>query len=130
LNHSNDAVIVKKFHLWGKKANIPTSTIHDAFFTSAAKMLEARSALRGIYAETLDNNVIEMTLKEMLNRGLSRKLYEQYREEAIEAGLIPVPGRSRVGGKLLREEDILKVKDILEEIPPGFKSNRSWYGVG
>jgi len=93
-------------------------------------MLEARSALRGIYAETLGNNVIEMTLKEMLNRGLSRKLYEQYREEAIEAGLIPVPGRSRVGGKLLREEDILKVKDILEEIPPGFKSNRSWYGVG
>ena len=29
-NHSNDAVIVKQFHLWGKKNGIPTSTVNIA----------------------------------------------------------------------------------------------------
>lgn len=28
-NHSNDATLVKNFHLWGKKAKVGTSTIHD-----------------------------------------------------------------------------------------------------
>jgi hypothetical protein len=53
MNHSNDAVIVKRFHLWGRDNNVPTSTVHDAFFTSAVEMLRARNALRGIYANTL-----------------------------------------------------------------------------
>ena len=44
-NHSNDAVIVKRYHLWGRKNNIPTSTIHDAFFANTAekKTIEIRS---------------------------------------------------------------------------------------
>jgi len=29
VNHSNDSVLVKQFHMWGKKNNIATSTIHD-----------------------------------------------------------------------------------------------------
>ena len=28
-NHSNDATLVKNFHLWGKKNAIGTGTIHD-----------------------------------------------------------------------------------------------------
>lgn len=129
-NHSNDAVIVKQFHLWGKKNKVPTSTIHDAFFANATDMLPARQALREIYAEMLNNNVILMTLTEMKARGLPPALYDKYLNEAIDIGLIPVPGRSRVGGKLLKESDILKKEDILKKVPPGFVTDFSWYGVG
>ena len=66
----------------------------------------------------------------MLARGLPKELYDKYLNEAIDIGLIPVVGRSRINGKLLTEEDILKATDILEELPPDFTSNRSWYGIG
>ena len=121
---------MKKFHLWGREAGIPTSTIHDAFFANAADMLKARGALRKIYAETLDKNVIMMTLDEMKARGLPKELYDQYLNEAIDIGLIPVVGRSRIGGKLLTEKDILNVNDILKEVPDDFKGDYGWYGVG
>jgi len=129
-NHSNDAVIVKKFHQWGKANNVPTSTIHDAFFANAADMLKARQALRKIYAEVMSKNVIRMTLDEMLARGLPKDLYEKYLEEAIESGLIPVPGKSKIGGRLMTIEDILTTDDILKPVPAGFKNNYGWYGVG
>ena len=129
-NHSNDAVIVKRFHLWGKENGVPTSTIHDAFFASASEMLRARNALRGIYAEALDRNVIQETLLEMKRRGLPKEIYQKYLDEAIELGLIPVPGRSKVGDKILKPEDILKRDDILAPVPAGFKSDKGWYGVG
>ena len=93
-------------------------------------MTQAREGLREIYAEVLKDNVIEMTLKEMLARGLPREVYNKFREEAIDIGLIPVAGRSRVGGKLLTDDDILKALDILEKIPEGFTKDRAWNGVG
>ncbi len=129
-NHSNDAVIVKKFHLWGRENNIPTSTIHDAFFANAADMLTARKALRKIYANSLNKNVIKLTLDEMKSRGLPKELYDKYLEEAIQLGLIPIEGKSKVGGKLLKKSDILNSEDILKEIPDNFNSDYSWYGVG
>jgi SPP1 gp7 family putative phage head morphogenesis protein len=129
-NHSNDAVIVKKFHLWGRKSKVPTSTIHDAFFTNAANMLQARQALREIYSEVLDKNVVRMTLDEMRARGLPKELYDKYLEEAIQLGIIPIPNKSKVGGKTIKDSDILKSEDILKEIPKGFKDNYGWYGVG
>lgn len=129
-NHSNDAVIVKRFHLWGRENNISTSTVHDAFVTNAADMLKARKALRSIYADTLESNSIKDTLDEMLARGFPRELYNKYLNEAIDIGLIPVAGRSRINGKLLTEADILTRYDILQAVPPGFSNNRSWYGVG
>jgi hypothetical protein len=128
-NHSNDAVLVKRFHLWGSKNNIETSTVHDAFFTNAADMLKARQALRQIYANALDKNSIKLTLDEMRARGLPKKIYDQYLNEAIELGLIPVIGKSRIGGRLLKDSDILLREDILREIPKGFNDNFSWYGV-
>ena len=103
---------------------------HDAFFANAAKMLEARQALRGIYGEVLQSNVIKDTLDEMRKRGLPKELYDRYLKEAIDVGLIPVPGRSRVGDRVLTEEDILKMKDIMEEIDEEFRQDRGWYGVG
>jgi hypothetical protein len=126
----NDAVLVRRFHEWGLKNNVPTSTIHDAFFTNAGDMLKAREALRDIYASALEKNIIKLTLDEMLARGLPRRLYDQYLNEAIEKGLIPVPGRSRIGGKLLKDSDILLKEDILKEIPKGFFQRLGFYGVG
>lgn len=130
MNHSNDATLVKNFHLWGSKSNTPTATIHDAFFTNAADMLKAKEALRQSYATALNANSVKKTLDEMLARGLPQDLYDKYLNEAIDTGLIPVAGRSVVGGRVLTEDDILKVDDILAPIPPGFTSNRSWYGIG
>jgi hypothetical protein len=129
-NHSNDATIVKRYHLWGRENNIATSTIHDAFFANTADMLKSRSALRKVYAESLKNNVILNTLNEMLDRGLPREIYEKYLNEAIDTGLIPVPGRSVVGGKVITVEDILTEKDILKEVPEHFDNDNYWYGVG
>lgn len=129
-NHSNDATLVKQFHLWGKENGVPTSTIHDAFFANTADMLKARKALRKIYAKSLGRNVIQETLLEMRKRGLPKELYDMYLNEAIELGLIPIPGRSRVGGKLLTKEDILTVDQILKPVPDGFRTDYGWYGVG
>ena len=129
-NHSNDAVIVKRFHLWGRKNKVATSTVHDAFFTNIGDMQRARGALREIYADLVNNTSIKDTLDEMRKRGLPKELYDKYLDEAIDTGLIPVPGRSVVGGKILKEEDILKAEDILEIISDDFKEDKGWYGVG
>jgi DNA-dependent RNA polymerase len=129
-NHSNDAVIVKRFHMWGKKNGIGTSTVHDAFVTNAAEMLNARQALREIYAEMVDTNPIKKTLDEMRRRGLPSHLYRKYLNEAIDIGLIPVPGRSKIGGRVMKLEDILTKEDILKVVPNDFKSDWYWYGVG
>jgi hypothetical protein len=123
-------VIVKRFHLWGKKNNIATSTVHDAFFTNTTDMLKARKALRQIYADSLDKNSIKLTLDELKARGFPQELYEKYLTEAIEKGLIPIPGVSKVGDKILKNSDILKKEDILRDIKMDFKNDYGWYGVG
>lgn len=129
-NHSNDATIVKQFHMWGADNKISTSTVHDAFMTNAADMILARDALREIYARTLRRNVIEELLEEMYKRGLPRYIYNQYKKEAIELGLIPVVGQSRINGKLVTENDILTIEDILEKVDHNFDKNRYFYGIG
>ena len=126
----NDAVIVKQFHLWGRRNQIQTSTVHDAFFTNAADMLEGRDALRVIYANALDKNSVKATLDEMHARGLPDELYDAYLEEAIAKGLIPVVGKSKVGDRYMKDSDILKREDVLVPITHNFSSNRYWYGVG
>jgi SPP1 gp7 family putative phage head morphogenesis protein len=129
-NHSNDAVIVKRFHLWGKSKGLKTSTIHDAFFMNTVDMLAGRKALREIYATMLDSNVVFNTLTEMRNRGLPKELFDKYLNEAIDTGLIPVAGRSVIGGRVIIESDILKKSDILAPIPEGFSEDLGFYGVG
>lgn len=130
MNHSNDATLVKNFHLWGKKNNVGTSTIHDAFFSNAADMVNAKAALRTMYADAVDRNSVKQTLDLMRERGLPYDLYKKYLDEAISKGIIPVAGKSRVGGKLLTEEDILKRSDITKPIPIGFKDDLGFYGLG
>jgi len=93
-------------------------------------MLKARKALRGIYGSVLERNVIRSTLDEMKARGLPDEVYNRYLNEAKDIGLIPVPGRSVVGGKVLTDSDILKLDEVTQEIPEGFKDDYGWYGVG
>lgn len=93
-------------------------------------MLKARRALREIYANALKQNVIKATLDEMKARGLPEELYNKYLNEAIDTGLIPVPGRSVIDGKVLTDRDILMREDILQEIPEDFFQDIGFYGVG
>jgi hypothetical protein len=129
-NHSNDAVLVKAFHLWGADSGVATSTIHDAFFTNAAHMLSARDALKKIYADAVSKESIKATLDELRKRGLPQEVYDTFYEEAVAKGLIPVAGKSVVGGKVLSDSDILKREDVLEWIDHTFRKNRYFYGVG
>jgi SPP1 gp7 family putative phage head morphogenesis protein len=129
-NHSNDAVIVRRFLSWGKRNNVAVSTVHDAFFTNIVDMVLARRALKDIYADVLEVNIIQEVLDEMRARGLPKATYEEYLKEAIELGLIPVEGKSRVGGKVLRDSDILKKEDILRDVQDDFEDDFGWYGVG
>jgi SPP1 gp7 family putative phage head morphogenesis protein len=112
-NHSNDAVIVRRFHLWGRKNNIETATIHDAFFTNIGEARRAKSALRTIYADALEGDTIRKTLKEMRKQGLSRKSYNDLLRKAKELGLID-------------PKDKITRRDILAPIADG----QDWYGIG
>jgi hypothetical protein len=116
--------------MWGMDNNVQTSTVHDAFFANAADMIKARRALRKLYADSLKNNIIRLTLDEMRARGLPDEIYNKYLNEAIDSGLIPIAGRSRINGKLMTESDILIPDDILREIKDDFSSDFGWYGVG
>ena len=112
-NHSNDAVIVRRFHLWGRKNNVGTGTIHDAFFTNIGEAQRAKDALRSIYADALEGETIRKTLKEMRKQGLSNKTYRAILAEAKRLGLIDPPN------KITR-------KDILAPL----KEGQDWYGIG
>jgi len=112
-NHMNDATLVRQFHLWGRKNNVPTASIHDAFFTNIGDSDLAKTALREIYADALDGETIRKTLKAMRKNGMSRSTYNERLAEAKRLGLIDPPN------KITR-------RDILAPIPEG----KSWYGIG
>lgn len=112
-NHMNDASIVRQFHLWGANSGIPTATIHDAFFTNIGDAMRTKSALRTIYADALEGNTIEKTLKAMRDEGLSRSSYERLLALAKKEGLIDPP-------------NAITRQDILAPIPRGM----DWYGIG
>lgn len=112
-NHSNDAVIVRRFHLWGREQGISTGTIHDAFFTNVAEADRAVYKLREIYADAMESETIKNTLKEMHRRGMSRENYLALLQDARDAGLIDV-------------KDPVKRSEILAPIPEG----QTYYGIG
>ena len=112
-NHSNDASIVRQFHLWGRRTKTDTATIHDAFFTNIAVANRAKTALRTIYANALESRTIEKTLREMRRRGLSRRTYNELLEDAKRQGLI-------------NPENKVTRKEILAPI----KQGQDWYGIG
>ena len=111
-NHSNDAAIVRQFHLWGRKNDVKTATIHDAFFVNVGEATQAKNALRQLYADAVESDTILKTLNAMRKEGLSDEAYNRLLRQAIEDGLIV--------------EDGLTAADILSPIPVG----ESWYGIG
>jgi hypothetical protein len=92
--------------------------------------MPAKDALRQEYARAAQSDSVKNTLQAMLDRGLPQAQYDAYYEEAVQLGLIPVAGKSKVGGKVLQESDILTPADILQDVPGGFTKNRAWYAVG
>jgi SPP1 gp7 family putative phage head morphogenesis protein len=111
-NHSNDAAIVRQFHLWGKDNDVKTATIHDAFFVNVGEATQAKDALRGLYADAVESDTILNTLNAMRKQGLSDKAYNKLLAQAKADGLIVENG--------------LTAEDILSPIPIG----ESWYGIG
>ena len=94
-------------------------------------MIKAKNELRRLYAKAVTTDTIKATLDLLKERGLPKELYTKYMDEAMDKGLIPVPGRSIVGGKVLSKEDILTAQDILEDIPVEFwKNDKGFYGIG
>jgi len=112
-NHSNDAAIVRQFHLWARKNSVESATIHDAFFTNISEAKRAKNALRTIYADALEGDTIRKTLREMRRQGLSRKSYNELLAEAKRLGLLDPKN------KITR-------RDILEPL----SGNKEWYGIG
>ena len=112
-NHSNDASIVRQFHLWGRKNKVATGTIHDAFFSNLGEAVPAKWALRQIYADSLKNGTIPQTLKAMRKSGMSRATYNKYLQRAKADGLI-------------NPDNKITPKELLETIRDG----NDWYGIG
>ena len=113
-NHSNDAAIVRQFHLWGRRNNIPTATIHDAFFVNMADAGKAKTALRKIYADAVRSESVIETLKEMRKEGMSQKTYNELIRRAEREGII------------LPKEDRLTYEEVLRPLAEG----EEWYGIG
>jgi hypothetical protein len=109
----NDATIVRWFHLWGKKNNVYTATIHDGFFTNISDSLAAKWQLRELYAKAVEGDTLLNTLKEMKARGLTDESYKRLVEKATSMGL-------------LNPENGITAADIMAEIPEGW----DWYGIG
>ena len=114
-NHSNDAAIVRQFHLWGKKNKVDTATIHDAFFINIADASKAKNALRELYADAVESDIVESTLKAMRKEGLSKESYDKFRKEAIDRGLIVEDKRQG-----LTKQDIIRT----------LEDDEYFYGIG
>lgn len=112
-NHSNDAAIVRGFHLWGRKNKVETATIHDAFFVNVGEATKAKDALRHLYADAVESDTVLKTLKALRDEGLSEKAYQRLLAKAKQDGLIVESGG-------------MTRNDILAPIPIG----ESWYGIG
>jgi len=111
--HMSDASIVRLYHLWGRKNNVDTFTVHDAFGTNLALSTTSKQALRQIYADAVEADSIRATLKAMKSDGLSEKSYNYFVNKAREMGLLDL-------------ENPLTKEEILARLKPGF----DFYGVG
>jgi len=112
-NHMNDASIVRRFHLWGRKNKIDTATIHDGFFTNIVDSMKAKAELRRAYAKSVESNTLLNTLKEMRRQGLSEQEFKRLVKKARDEGLLDPPNG-------------ITANDILAPI----QDDEDWYGIG
>lgn len=86
--HSNDASIVRMFHLWGRDKGYQTATIHDAIFMNVNELDLGVGNMYDNYARARATPVIRRTLDEMRKKGLSRASYKKFLAEAERLGLL------------------------------------------
>jgi SPP1 gp7 family putative phage head morphogenesis protein len=84
--HADDASVVRQLHLWGRKAGIPTSTIHDAAALNINEIDPLLVAVRQIYSDFAKYPKIKKTLDALREEGLSDELYFKYLKEAEDLG--------------------------------------------
>jgi hypothetical protein len=109
--HSNDASIVRQFHLWGRRNGIDTATIHDAFFTNIVDLDDSVQAVLEIYAKAANSDQIINTLKAMRANGLSKEAYDEFVKLANQQFNIGDP---------IRPEEILRA----------LRAGEDRYGIG
>ena len=102
--HTNDASVVRRFHLWGRRSNTDTATIHDAVFIHANDVNPSIDELNRIYAEFTDQGHFLANLDNLRRAGLSEESYNQFLEDARQLGFL----NNEFSGK-----------DILVENPDG-----------
>ena len=86
--HTNDASVVRRFHLWGRRTNTETATIHDAVFVHANDVPLSIYELNKIYAEFTDSNHFLSNLDNLRRSGLSRESYNEFLEDARRLGFL------------------------------------------
>lgn len=86
MTHALDASVVRQYHLWGRKSNLGTASVHDAIVMNINELDPAINAIRGIYADFADFPQIKATLDALRKEGLPDNLYFQYLEEAKTLG--------------------------------------------
>ena len=86
--HTNDASVVRRFHLWGRNSNTDTATIHDAVFIHANDVNPSIDQLNRIYAEFTDSNHFLANLNNLRSAGLSRESYNEFLEDARRLGFL------------------------------------------
>ena len=102
--HTNDAAVVRRFHLWGRQTGTDTATIHDAVFIHANDVNPSIDQLNRIYAQFTDQGHFLANLNNLRKAGLSEESYNQFLEDARRLGFL----NNEFSGK-----------DILVENPDG-----------
>lgn len=84
--HADDASVVRQIHLWGRRAGIPTSTIHDAAALNINEIDPLLSEVRNIYKTFSMYPKVKKTLDTIRAEGLPDELYFKYLKEAEDLG--------------------------------------------
>jgi SPP1 gp7 family putative phage head morphogenesis protein len=79
--HADDASVVRQMHLWGRRAGVPTSTIHDAAALNINEIELLLVEQREIYKRFAEFPKIKATLDALREEGFPDELYFKYLKE-------------------------------------------------
>ena len=102
-NHALDATAVRQFHLWGRRNNVDTATIHDAIYVHASDVDQSINALNQIYSNATDSDQFRKNLRNLRRSGLSESSYREFLDEAQQLGLF---SDQFVGSDIIRQPDL------------------------
>jgi SPP1 gp7 family putative phage head morphogenesis protein len=84
--HADDASVVRRLHLWGRRVGVPTSTIHDAAALNINDIDPLLKEVRNIYRDFSKYPKVKKTLDALREEGLPDELYYKYLREAEQLG--------------------------------------------